>query len=177
MCLLPSYAHSSCEAGSFLGPFSSLFRRSLQVDFCRQRSSGCTVTSHVSATHSQGPPPPPAILIPRCGPGCQALVQRGNRKCLSLKVQSSHTHTTPGADGTRNPRIWRARQLGAHTRRQMTVTLGLLCHLATASFHSFSPIQIPVLVGLCFFFFKNKNGWQAILYGLTVFLCKGIQHV
>ena len=61
-------------------------------------------------------PPPLAILIPRCGPGFQASVRRGNRKCLSVKVQSSRTHTTAGADSIR-----RARQLGAHTRRQITL--------------------------------------------------------
>ena len=55
---------------------------------------------HTVYTHSDSPPP--AIFIPSCGPGCQASVRRGNRKCLSLKVQS-RTHTTPGADGTRNP--------------------------------------------------------------------------
>ena len=47
-------------------------------------------------------PPPPAILIPRCGPGFQASVRRGNRKCLCVKDQSSHTHTTrvPTVPGT-----------------------------------------------------------------------------
>lgn len=129
---------------SSLGPFSLL----LEVYRVKGGSREALAAQFLPTSQSHGHDPPPTSQVCAWVPGVG-----GNWRCYYL-WRSEATIGMQSADSIRSPghSVWRAGQPGTQPCGQIILgPLSLLHYLPPVSLHSFSSIQIPVLIYLCFF--------------------------